>query len=194
MAPEREENRAEMGIRLMKRLKMTIFVIVFLCALSSCGRAEDLENIQMDAEGSGAEISEENIREVSDEAEEASCEGESDAYHADAELEYLMGEYEYLSDSGTGKLAIEKTSYGYDISDYESESSYRFLADSSNIDIIENNRIYIKYPEQVFSDDTVIFSYYILEYNTDEINVYYAKSADEEGQFLYHATRKSEEG
>ncbi|MDE6055036.1 MAG: hypothetical protein K2G55_15050, partial [Lachnospiraceae bacterium] len=86
------------------------------------------------------------------------------------------------------------TLYGYDISDYESESSYRFLADSSNVDIIENNRIYIKYPEQVFSDDTVIFSYYILEYSTDEIDVYYAKSADEEGQFLYHATRKSEEG
>ncbi len=112
----------------------------------------------------------------------------------DDELENLIGEYDYLSDYGTGKLIIKKTAYGYDISDYESESSYRFLANSSNIDIIENNRIYIKYPEQVFSDDTVIFSYYILEYNTDEINVYYAKSADEEGQFLYHATRKSEEG
>lgn len=49
-------------------------------------------------------------------------------------------------------------------------------------------------PEQVFSDDTVIFSYYILEYSTDGINVYYTKSADEEGQFLYHATRKNEEG
>jgi len=28
----------------------------------------------------------------------------------------------------------------------------------------------------------------------DGINVYYTKSADEEGQFLYHATRKNEEG
>ena len=46
----------------------------------------------------------------------------------------------------------------------------------------------------MFSDNAVIFSYYILEYGTDEINVYYAKSADEEGQFLYYATRKSEEG
>lgn len=33
-----------------------------------------------------------------------------------------------------------------------------------------------------------------MEYSTDGINVYYAKSADEEGQFLYHAARKSEEG
>ncbi len=192
MAPEREENRAEMGIRLMKRLKMTIFVIVFLCALSSCGRAEDLENIQMDAEGSGAEISEENIQEVSDEAEEASCEGESDAYYADAELEHLMGEYEYLSDSGTGKLAIEKTSYGYDISDYESESSYRFLADSSNIETIEDNRIYMKYPEQVSSDGRAVFGYYILEYGADEIKVYYGKSSFDEAEFLYLAAKKIE--
>ena len=105
------------------------------------------------------------------------------------ELENLQGEYEYLSDYGTGKLMIKKTSYGYDISDYESESSCRFLADSSNIETIENNRIYIKYPEQVFSDDTVIFGYYILEYGTDEINVYYGKSVPEEAQFLYHATK-----
>ncbi len=68
-----------------------------------------------------------------------------------SELESLKGEYEYFSDYGTGKLIIKKTSYGYDISDYESESSYRFLADSSNIETIENNKIYIKYPEQVFS-------------------------------------------
>lgn len=112
----------------------------------------------------------------------------------DDQLGILAGEYEYQSDYGTGKLMIEKTDYGYDISDYESESSYRFLADSSNIDTIKDNRIYIKYPEQVVSDDTVIFSYYILEYSTDGINVYYAKSADEEGQFLYCASRKSKRG
>ncbi|MCM1048877.1 MAG: hypothetical protein NC433_10685 [Clostridiales bacterium] len=104
-------------------------------------------------------------------------------------LEYLIGEYDYSSDYGIGKLIINKTAYGYDISDYESESSYRFLANSSNIDMIENNRIYIKYPEQVFSDDTVIFSYYILEYGTDGINVYYTKTAYEEGEFLYYAAK-----
>ena len=46
-----------------------------------------------------------------------------------AELENLTGEYEYLSDYGTGKLMIQKSSNGYDISDYESESSCRFLAE-----------------------------------------------------------------
>ncbi len=109
------------------------------------------------------------------------------------ELENLTGEYEYVSDYGSGKLMIVKTSDGYDISDYESESSYRFLADSSNIESIENNRIYIKYPEQVFSDDTVRFCYYILEYGTEEIKVYYGKSLQEEAQFLYCATKKNEE-
>ncbi|MDE7249885.1 MAG: hypothetical protein K2N82_08355, partial [Lachnospiraceae bacterium] len=108
----------------------------------------------------------------------------------DSELENLSGEYEYVSDHGTGKLIIRKTSDGYDISDNESESSYRFLADSSNIETIENNRIYIKYPEQVFSDDTAVFIYYILEYSTDGIDVYYRKSISEEAMFLYHATKE----
>lgn len=105
-------------------------------------------------------------------------------------LEDLIGEYEYLSDDGAGKLTIEKTAGGYDISDHESESSYRFLADSSNVETIENNRIYIKYPEQVFSDDTVIFSYYILEYTSSGLDVYYGKFSPEDARFLYHATRK----
>ncbi len=109
-------------------------------------------------------------------------------------LENLTGEYHYSTDSGTGKLIIEKTFYGYDISDYESEVSYRFLADLSNIETIENNRIYIKYPEQVLSDDTVIFTYYILEYNADEINIYYKRSELEEAEFLYQAIKKKEEG
>ena len=112
------------------------------------------------------------------------------AQDAPLALEDLIGEYEYLSDDGTGKLTIEKTADGYDISDYESEDSYRFLADSSNIESIENNRICIKYPEQVFSDDTVIFSYYVLEYNSGAIDVYCGESGPEEAEFLYHAAKK----
>lgn len=108
--------------------------------------------------------------------------------------EIPAGEYEYVSDGGIGKLVIEKTSGGYDISDYESEYSYRFLADSSNIQAVEDNKIYIKYPEQVYADDTADFSYYTLEYNTDEINVYYSKSPQEEAEFLYCAKKKQTDG
>lgn len=39
---------------------------------------------------------------------------------------------------------------------------------------------------------TQFFSYYM--YSADGLNVYYTKSADEKGQFLYYATRKNEEG
>ena len=75
-------------------------------------------------------------------------------------MENPIGEYEYLSDYGTGKLMIQKSSNGYDISD----------SDLSNIETIENNRIYIKYPEPVFSADKVIFSYYVLEYNSYDVS------------------------
>lgn len=48
-----------------------------------------------------------------------------------------------------GRLITKKTPDKYDTSDYESESSYRFLVDSSNIETIKNYKIYIKYPKQV---------------------------------------------
>ena len=171
------------GKSVMKKAVMAMIMGAALLTVSSCGQAkEDAQTdvISSDAEPGGGTG---EVRET----QNANITG-SDL----AELENLTGEYEYLSDYGTGKLMIQKSSNGYDISDYESESSCRFLADSSNIETIENNRIYVKYPEQVFSDDTVNFSYYVLEYSTDEINVYYGEAGFEEAQFLYHATKKIE--
>lgn len=174
----------------IKKVAMAMITGVLLLALSSCGQAEDSQDAQTNVTdataetgGSAGEVQvtlNDNIAASSD----------SDL----AELENLTGQYEYLSDFGTGRLIIQKTSNGYDICDYESESSYHFLADLSNIETIEDNKIYLKYPEQVFSDDTVIFSYYVLEYGTDEIDVYCGELGFEETQFLYHATKKKEEG
>ena len=171
------------GKSVMKKAVMAMIMGAALLTVSSCGQAkEDAQTdvISSDAEPGGGTG---EVRET----QNANITG-SDL----AELENLTGEYEYISDYGTGKLMIQKSSSGYDISDYESESSCRFLADSSSIETIENNRIYVKYPEQVFSDDTVNFSYYVLEYSTDEINVYYGEAGFEEAQLLYHATKKTE--
>ena len=191
---------------IMKKAVMAMIMGAALLTLSSCGQAKNLEDAQTNVlsstaepDGSTAEPGGSTAEPGGSIAEPDGSTGEVQKIQNDdiaspdlAELENLTGEYEYLSDYGTGKLMIQKSSGGYDISDYESESSYRFLADSSNIETIENNRIYVKYPEQVFSDDTVNFSYYVLEYSTDEINVYYGESGFEEAQLLYHATKKIE--
>ena len=173
------------GKLVIKKAVMAMIMGAVLLTVSSCGQAKNSEDAQTNV--------------ISSTAEPGGRTGEVQKTQNDnnigsnlAELENLTGEYEYLSDYGTGKLMIQKSSNGYDISDYESESSCRFLADSSNIETIENNRIYVKYPEQVFSDDTVNFSYYVLEYSTDEINVYYGEAGFEEAQLLYHATKKTE--
>ena len=175
------------GKSVMKKAVMAMIMGAALLTVSSCGQAKNSQDAQTNV--------------ISSTAESGGSTGEVQKTQNDniigsdlAELENLTGEYEYLSDYGTGKLMIQKSSNGYDISDYESESSCRFLADSSNIETIENNRIYVKYPEQVFSDDTVNFSYYVLEYSTDEINVYCGEAGFEEAQFLYHATKKTEVG
>ena len=173
------------GKSVMKKAVMAMIMGAALLTVSSCGQAKNSQDAQTNV--------------ISSTAESGGSTGEVQKTQNDniigsdlAELENLTGEYEYLSDYGIGKLMIQKSSNGYDISDYESESSCRFLADSSNIETIENNRIYVKYPEQVFSDDTVNFNYYVLEYSTDEISVYYGESGFEETQLLYCATKKIE--
>ena len=74
----------------------------------------------------------------------------------------MIGTYHYTSDYGTGRLMIEATEDGIDISDYESEDTYRFLANETNVKNEEENKVYLEYPAQVYEDDTVIFEYYIL--------------------------------
>ena len=49
------------------------------------------------------------------------------------ELSAMIGTYHYTSDYGTGRLMIEATEDGIDISDYESEDTYRFLANETNV-------------------------------------------------------------
>ena len=49
------------------------------------------------------------------------------------ELSAMSGTYHYTSDYGTGRLMIEATEDGIDISDYESEDTYRFLANETNV-------------------------------------------------------------
>lgn len=169
---------------IMKKAVMAMIMGAALLTLSSCGQAKNLEDAQTNVlsstaepDGSTAEPGGSTAEPGGSIAEPDGSTGEVQKIQNDdiaspdlAELENLTGEYEYLSDYGTGKLMIQKSSGGYDISDYESESSYRFLADSSNIETIENNRIYIKYPEPVFSADKVIFSYYVLEYNSYDVS------------------------
>lgn len=166
--------------------KRLIFVLIgaIVCMLSACGQRENIEHTQANISNNVT-----STEGVTDDVEEeiTSTDIVADDFK---ELDKLVGEYEYLSDYGEGRLIIEKNEYVYDISDYESQSSYRFLADSSNIESISNNRIYIKYPEQVFQDDTVIFCYYILEYGEDEMSVYYRQSEQADEQLLYHATKK----
>lgn len=182
--------KALMKKTVMAKAVITMIMGVALFTFSSCGQAKDSEddptNVMSTIADTGGSA-----------GEDQKTQNDNIAGSADpdlSELENLTGEYEYVSDDGTGRLMIQKTSDGYDISDYESDSSYRFWADSSNIETMEDNRIYMKYPEQIFSDGTVVFSYYVLEYGTDEIDVYYGKSSFEEAKILYHAAKKIEVG
>ena len=106
-------------------------------------------------------------------------------------LSEMIGTYHYTSDYGTGRLMIEETEDGIDLSDYESEDIYRFLANETNIKNEEENKVYLEYPAQVYEDDTVIFEYYILEKSSDGIDVYYSPSSFDEAEFLYHAVREN---
>ena len=162
-------------------LVCTLFMVF---SLGACGKTKEDEAVVTQQESS---IQIESIDEEMTFEDMPAGETETDLI-----LEKLVGEYEYVSDYGKGSLTIKKEEQGYSIDDYESETSYRFLAYSSDIEYIKNNRIYINYPDKVYSDDTVVFCDYILEYYTDEIRVYCNKSANTDEQFLYCATKKEE--
>lgn len=189
---------------------MTIAVGGIMLALSACSQAKSVAdepinitdslversaaaNEEKDMVNDPADITD-SLTENNTAANEVQERNEpsSDTSKIDAVLKSLTGEYVYSSDTETGRLFIQKLSQGYDISDYESDASYRFLADSSNIETIDSGRIYIKYPEQVFSDGEAVFGYYILKYDTEGIDVYYGKTAFEGAAFLYHAAKKME--
>ena len=169
-----------------KKEKITILVctLFMVFSLGACGKTKEDEAVVTQQESS---MQIESIDEKMTFEDMPAGETETDLI-----LEKLVGEYEYVFDSGKGSLTIKKEDQGYSIDDYESQTSYRFLAYSSDIEYIKNNRIYIKYPDKVYSDDTVVFCEYILEYGTDEIKVYCKKSADDDEQFLYCATKKEE--
>ncbi len=126
----------------MKKMKMAMIMGVVVFVLSACGQTENPEETQTNVVSGAVEINDstDEVREtqndeIADSANSNPTESKDERHlliGKDDVLESLIGEYGYLSDYGTGKLTIKKTFYGYDISDYESESSYRFLADSSN--------------------------------------------------------------
>lgn len=169
-----------------KKKKITILVctLFMVFSLGACGKTKEDEAVVTQQESS---MQIESIDEKMTFEDMPAGETETDLI-----LEKLVGEYEYVFDSGKGSLTIKKEDQGYSIDDYESQTSYRFLAYSSDIEYIKNNRIYIKYPDKIYSDDTVVFCYYILEYGTDEIKVYCKKSANDGEHFLYCATKKEE--
>ena len=114
---------------------------------------------------------------------------ESDDAWAESILEDFAGEYEYTTDYGVGKLIIQKTEWGYDIYDYKEDSSYRFLANSSNIYKASEKEIAMKYPAHVYSDGTAIFEYYTFKLDTDKIEVGFSESENDEPKYLYSAIR-----
>lgn len=187
---------------MMKKKKIAMIMGAAVLALSACGQTGEPQKFQTNAADNTEEMSggEEQSPEIPDDETPVSsdcdpAEVEDEGHSAiliDDVLESLTGEYDYSSGNGIGRLTIKKTSDGYDISDYESEDSYRFLADSSYIESMEANRIYMRYPEQIYSDGTAVFGYYILEYDTDGIDVYYGKSTFDEAAFLYHAVKRTE--
>ena len=180
----------------MKKNIIGLISALSIIALTACGNKPDaseppMQNAQTEQEAAEIKLeNEEAAEDISEQQEETNLPaGETET---DSVLETLVGEYEYVSDYGKGSLIIKKEEQGYSIDDYETETSYRFLAYSSDIEYLKNNRIYIKYPDKVYSDDSVVFCEYILEYGTDEITVYCKKKPNDDEQFLYCATEKKE--
>lgn len=109
----------------------------------------------------------------------------------DALLSNIAGTYEYTTMDGTyGELIINKNDYGtFDIVDSIGSDGGGMYADSSNIIKYNEHRMFLKYPKNVYSDDYVLYEYYILEVIGNDIHMYYGDESFDCVQELYTAKK-----
>ncbi len=103
-------------------------------------------------------------------------------------IDEFAGEYTYVKDQNGlgGTLSIRLNELGYDINDNNS-NGYRFLANDSNVEYIQGNRMMIAYPGMVYSDGDATFNYYVIVKHNGYLSVFEADSKYENLQYLYTA-------
>ena len=118
----------------MKKITILVCTLFMVFSLGACGKTKE-DKAGVTQQESIIRI--ENIDEKM--AFEDMPAGETET---DLVLEKLVGKYEYVSDFGKGSLTIKKEEQGYSIDDYDSETSYRFLAYSSDIEYIKKRSLW----------------------------------------------------
>ena len=103
------------------------------------------------------------------------------------ELAKYQGEYSYVEDGKglTGKLSIiQKDAHDYEIDDTNS-TGYRFLSLGSDVQYIQGNRIFLKYPETVYADGDAVFKYYVILCYENFVYLYETDENFENYNYLY---------
>ena len=111
----------------------------------------------------------------------------SDAFFA--KVDECVGDYYYPTNTRNdidGTLSIRQTDIGnYDIDDNYNAGSYRFLSFASDIEYFIGDSICLKYPETVYSDGDVKFTYYVITHYDNFVHVYQADENYENLDYLY---------
>jgi hypothetical protein len=175
-----------------------IFVIALLSALllTGCGK-QNPDNVQAALPEEAVTldslfpVEEASITTIVDEPEESSPSAATPRQF----FVTLEGTYTYKTDDSEGVLVIAKDpdGNGMAVDDYigGEESNYRFLAYDSYCDEIQGNTVFMKYPETVYSDGDVVYSYYLFIAGDNSIDVYYSRDSFDQTEYLYTATKQN---
>ncbi len=101
----------------------------------------------------------------------------------------FVGNYTYDSDPDnlSGVLTIGLDNDGdYTINDTNT-NGYRFIASISDVQYIDGDSLFIKYPKEVYYDGTAIFTYYTITKTDNYVCVYEIDSDLSHATFLYVA-------
>lgn len=100
----------------------------------------------------------------------------------------FAGEYTYVTSKENvgGTLSIRLNELGYDINDNNSYG-YRFLANDSNVEYIQGNRMMIAYPVTVSSEGEAVFKHYVIANHNGFLSVFEANKDYEKLGYLYTA-------
>ena len=109
-------------------------------------------------------------------------------------LDAFYGEYSYVksTDGLDGTLyLIQEFDNSREYSIYESNTNgFRFIALGSNVEYIKGSKLYMKYPETVYEDDTAIFKYYIIVDHDYYMFLYETDENYKNPVYLYTAWKK----
>lgn len=183
---------------------ITCFLVLSTIIMSGHSKAPDAANITninpsgIESQVESNENTTDNTEKENDSQDNTQAKSNTDSKIMNDNSDTFMtafskftGNYTYDSDldnlSGVLTIGLDKDG-DYTINDTNT-NGYRFIASISDVQYIDGDSMFIKYPKEVYYDGTAIFTYYTITKTDNYVCVYEIDSDLSHATFLYVAEK-----